>query len=591
MTVGTFTDSANRLTFTADSSTTSFTFNFDIADENSIEVYVDNVLQSISSNYSVSFDSGESGTGSVIFTSAPSASSTILLKRDTSIVRGSDFQQSGSFLASTVNAEFDRITQGLQEVDDKIQNRVLRVDHFDSTPTDFTIPSSRANSFLKFDSGGDVTVTDSFEGSTITTTGDATVGGNLSVTGSLSISSLSVSGNVSGTLTTAAQPNITSLGTLSTLTVDNLTLNDNQIASSTGTIALDDNVTVNGNVTATNLAGTLTTAAQSNVTSLGTLTALAVDNIQLNGNTIVSDTGTLAIDDNTTVNGSLTATSLVGTLSTAAQTNITSLGTLTSLQVDGISINGNDISATRSNDNLTLTPSGTGEVVVNGNISATNIAGTLTTAAQPNITSLGTLSSLQTDNININGNTISTTSGNLTLSNLTSISIDDINFSDNVITTTASNANLELRTNGSGTIDVGETRITNVADAISNKDAVSKGFMDATLVNAGVNPTGGPAFQTGIQNGSSSVTVESTDGDVHMTLASSLLYKFESDEFESALPIRLTGDGGFFANKDTVSTSQTLNTGSGFNSAIIGDLTIANGATFTIANNSNLRVI
>ena len=412
MTVGTFTDSANRLTFTADSSTTSFTFNFDIADENSIEVYVDNVLQSISSNYSVSFDSGESGTGSVIFTSAPSASSTILLKRDTSIVRGSDFQQSGSFLASTVNAEFDRITQGLQEVDDKIQNRVLRVDHFDSTPTDFTIPSSRANSFLKFDSGGDVTVTDSFEGSTVTTTGDATVGGNLSVTGSLSISSLSVSGNVSGTLTTAAQPNITSLGTLSTLTVDNLTLNDNQIASSTGTIALDDNVTVNGNVTATNLAGTLTTAAQSNITSLGTLTALTVDNIQLNGNTILSDTGTLAIDDNTTVNGSLTATSLVGTLSTAAQTNITSLGTLTSLQVDGISINGNDISATRSNDNLTLTPSGTGEVVVNGNISATNIAGTLTTAAQPNITSLGTLSSLQTDNININGNTISTTSGN-----------------------------------------------------------------------------------------------------------------------------------------------------------------------------------
>ena len=41
------------------------------------------------------------------------------------------------------------------------------------------------------------------------------------------------------------------------------------------------------------------------------------------------------------------------------------------------SINGNDISATRSNDNLTLTPSGTGQVVVNGNISATNIAGTL----------------------------------------------------------------------------------------------------------------------------------------------------------------------------------------------------------------------
>ena len=591
MTVSAFTDSANRLTYSADSSTVAFTFNFEIADEDSIEVYVDNVLKTKAADYSVSFNSGESGTGSIVFTSAPSSSSTIILKRDTNVVRATDFQTSGAFVASAINSELDRITQGLQEADDKIQNRVLRVDHFSGAPTDFTIPSTRANTFLKFDSGGDVTVTDSFEGSTITTTGNATVGGNLSVAGSVSFSSLSVSGNVSGTLTTAAQPNITSLGTLSSLTVDSLTLNDNQIASSTGTIALDDNVTVNGNVTATNLAGTLTTAAQTNITSIGTLSALTVDNIQLNGNTIVSDTGTLAIDDNTTVNGSLTATSLVGTLTTAAQTNITSLGTLTSLQVDGVSINGNDISATRTNDNLTLTPSGTGEVVVNGNISATNIAGTLTTAAQPNITSLGTLTSLQTDNININGNTISTTSGNLTLSNLTSVSIDDINFADNVISTTASNADLELEAAGTGQISVSNHRITNLADAVDNKDAVSKGFLNTTLTNAGISPTGQTTFQNTIDNGSSKVEVESVDGDVHITLASSLLYKFESAEFESALPIRLTGDGGFFANKDTVSTSQTVNTGSGVNSAIIGDLTIANGATFTIANNSNLRVI
>ncbi len=591
MTVSAFTDSANRLTYSADSSTVAFTFNFEIADEDSIEVYVDNVLKTKAADYSVSFNSGESGTGSIVFTSAPSSSSTIILKRDTNVVRATDFQTSGAFVASAINSELDRITQGLQEADDKIQNRVLRVDHFSGAPTDFTIPSTRANTFLKFDSGGDVTVTDSFEGSTITTTGNATVGGNLSVAGSVSFSSLSVSGNVSGTLTTAAQPNITSLGTLSSLTVDSLTLNDNQIASSTGTIALDDNVTVNGNVTATNLAGTLTTAAQTNITSIGTLSALTVDNIQLNGNTIVSDTGTLAIDDNTTVNGSLTATSLVGTLTTAAQTNITSLGTLTSLQVDGVSINGNDISATRTNDNLTLTPSGTGEVVVNGNISATNIAGTLTTSAQPNITSLGTLTSLQTDNININGNTISTTSGNLTLSNLTSVSIDDINFADNVISATASNADLELEAAGTGQISVSNHRITNLADAVDNKDAVSKGFLNTTLTNAGISPTGQTTFQNTIDNGSSKVEVESVDGDVHITLASSLLYKFESAEFESALPIRLTGDGGFFANKDTVSTSQTVNTGSGVNSAIIGDLTIANGATFTIANNSNLRVI
>ena len=585
MTVTTYTDGANRLTYTADSSTAAFSFNFEIADTDSIEVYVDNVLKSISSDYSVTFNSGDSGTGSVVFTSAPSASSTIILKRDTSIVRESDFQTSGSFLASTVNAEFDRLTQAIQEVDDKVEHRVIRVEHFDSAPTDFALPTSRANQYLKFDSSGDIVVADSFEGSTITTSGNVSVGGNLAVTGTLSLASLSVSGNISGTLTTAAQPNVTSLGTLSSLTVDNINLNGNTIVSSTGTLAIDDNTTVNGSLTATTLGGTLSTAAQPNITSTGTLTALTVDNINLNGNTIVSSTGTLAIDDNTTVNGSLTATTLAGTLSTAAQTNVTSLGTLTALTVDNINLNGNtivsDTGTLAIDDNTT----------VNGSLTASTLAGTLTTAAQPNITSLGTLSSLQTDNININGNTISTTSGDLTLSNLTSVSIDDINFKDNAITTTASNADLELQANGSGNIDVTNHRITNLADAVDNKDAVSKGFMDTTLTNAGISPTGQVTFQSTIASGSSNVEVESVDGDVHITNASSLLYKFEAAEIESVNPIRLTGDGGFYSMKNSVDTSQSVNTGSGFNSVVFGDLTIANGAVFTIANNSNLRVI
>ncbi|ANS05405.1 tail fiber protein [uncultured Mediterranean phage] len=601
MTVGTFTDSANRLTFTADSSTASFTFNFVIADSNSIEVYVDNVLKTLTTDYTITFDSGTSGTGSVVFNSAPTASATIILKRDTLLVRSTDFQTSGSFIASTVNAEFDRITQGLQEADDKIQNRVLRVDNFSSAPTDFTIPSSRGDMYLKFDSGGDVTVTNSFEGSTITASGNVSVGGDLSVTGALSLASLSVSGNISGTLTTAAQTNITSLGTLTALTVDNINLNGNTIVSDTGTLAIDDNTTVNGTIvasgaiTGSTLTGTLQTAAQTNITSIGTLSALTVDNVTVNGNQIVSDTGTLAIDDNTTVNGSLTATTLAGTISTAAQTNITSLGTLSSLAVsgsstlDGITINDNNISATRSNDNLNLIPSGTGSVAVSGTLSATTLGGTLSTAAQGNVTSLGTLTALTVDNININGNTISATSGDLTLSNLTSVSIDDIQFKDNEISTTASNANLDLKANGTGNIDVTNHKIVNLADAVDNKDAVSKGFMNTTLINAGVSPTGGVVFQSTIESGSSKVEVESTDGDVHITLASSLLYKFEGAEIESINPIRLTDNGYYSHNNAFDTTTFTLPATS--NNFLIGEITVNSGETMTLAGSGSLRII
>ena len=48
---------------------------------------------------------------------------------------------------------------------------------------------------------------------------------------------------------------------------------------------------------------------------------------------------------------------------------------------------------------------------------------------------------------------------------------------------------------------------------------------------------------------------------------------------------------GFHANRDTVSTSLTLDTGSGVNSVVYGPITIANGVTFTIANNSKLKIL
>ena len=156
---------------------------------------------------------------------------------------------------------------------------------------------------------------------------------SLILSGTLSGVTTLTATNIGGTLTTASQPNITSVGTLTSLTLS-------------GAIS---GVTT---LTATTLAGTLTTAAQTNITSVGTLTSLTLSG---------------AISGVTT----LTATTLTGTLTTAAQTNITSVGTLTSLTLSGA------ISGV-----TTLT--------------ATNIGGTLTTAAQPNITSVGTLTSLKT---------------------------------------------------------------------------------------------------------------------------------------------------------------------------------------------------
>jgi hypothetical protein len=63
------------------------------------------------------------------------------------------------------------------------------------------------------------------------------------------------------------------------------------------------------------------------------------------------------------VTGNVSGTA--ATVTTAAQGNITSLGTLTTLSVDNITVNGNDISSTDTNGNITLTANGTGKIQFN----------------------------------------------------------------------------------------------------------------------------------------------------------------------------------------------------------------------------------
>jgi hypothetical protein len=118
----------------------------------------------------------------------------------------------------------------------------------------------------------------------------------------------------------------------------------------------------------------------------------------------------------------VSASGTAATVTTAAQPNITSTGTLVSLSVSGnanianigttiITATGNVTGANLLTGGIvSATGNGTFGNVVGGNlVSANYIAGTLTTAAQPNITSTGTLASLAVTgnvtagNVRING--------------------------------------------------------------------------------------------------------------------------------------------------------------------------------------------
>ena len=99
------------------------------------------------------------------------------------------------------------------------------------------------------------------------------------------------------------------------------------------------------------------------VTSVGDNEVLAYDNSTSKWiNQTPTEAGLMVANGNTTG----TAATVTG----AAQTAITSVGTLTALAVDNVSIDANKVEATNTNGNLQLDANGTGKVEVLGNTNA-----------------------------------------------------------------------------------------------------------------------------------------------------------------------------------------------------------------------------
>ncbi|MEM0124506.1 MAG: hypothetical protein QXF41_03125 [Candidatus Micrarchaeaceae archaeon] len=162
-------------------------------------------------------------------------------------------------------------------------------------------------------------------------------------------------------------------------------------------------ITGSGNLITNTISGTLTTSNQPNITSVGTLTELTVTGTITAAN---GTSGNQVINYSQLTNGSLSPnfSSITGTITTPNQPDITSLGTLTGLNVNGNSILSNSTTQTVKTYNNIL-DDGYGNVIINGNFTSPNITGIITTPNQPNITSLGVLTNL------ISNGTISAANG------------------------------------------------------------------------------------------------------------------------------------------------------------------------------------
>ena len=246
------------------------------------------------------------------------------------------------------------------------------------------------------------------------------------------INGANITGNISGNISNAnyasfagdvvnsAQPNITSLGNLSSLTV-------------AGNIAANGLLT-NNLYYANGSPWDLQEAAGAN------------NQIQYNVNNNFAASANFTFDPSTsvlTVTGNVSASNanlgniatanfFTGTLTTNAQPNITSVGTLTSLDVTGNVAAGNVSGTLGAFTNVSGNGSSLSSITganVTGQVGNALVAGTVYTAAQPNITSVGTLSSLAvTGNITSNANVVT----DLIVGRTTSVSIEAAGANSNV---------------------------------------------------------------------------------------------------------------------------------------------------------------
>jgi hypothetical protein len=233
---------------------------------------------------------------------------------------------------------------------------------------DFTADDSTTNSIdldsevLQF--SGDTGITTSATGNTVTIAIDSTVA---TLTGSQTL-----------TNKVLTSPTVNAASMTGTVTVDNLTFNDNIIGSASN--------------------------ADINITPGGTGSVVA-SGIAIKGTTISApDSSTVNINEGLRVDGSVTVQGTTNTADITTTGNQTISGSLTTgtLNIGDLNITTQGKITTDTNGDVDIEPSGTGAINLTG---PTNVTGTATVTGQ-----------LNADNLRMDGNTLSSTTGGVTIS-------------------------------------------------------------------------------------------------------------------------------------------------------------------------------
>jgi hypothetical protein len=151
-------DNTSRNQYTATSGQTVFAYTFEIVDKDHIVVLQNGTTLSEGTDYTVSNVGNDNG-GNVTLTTGATADDIITLYRDMPYSRTQNYTNSGDFLASEVNADFDELWLAGEQTDRSFSQSIRKpITDSDSISMELPDAATRADKFVKFDATGAVSV-------------------------------------------------------------------------------------------------------------------------------------------------------------------------------------------------------------------------------------------------------------------------------------------------------------------------------------------------------------------------------------------------------------------------------------------------
>jgi hypothetical protein len=146
------TTTSNRIAYDGDAVSTVFSFPYKFLASGDLEVYVDDVLQVITTDYTVGTP-GDSGANVTFVSAPPVGDNNVVIVRDVDLLQNTDLPSNGPFPSVSVETMVDKVTMQVQRIRDLL-SRAFTLPDSDTSGASTELPTPVASNVIGWASDG-----------------------------------------------------------------------------------------------------------------------------------------------------------------------------------------------------------------------------------------------------------------------------------------------------------------------------------------------------------------------------------------------------------------------------------------------------